>query len=58
MPDPSTAGRPTPASPMLLADRLLTLAEDAARAGLPVAASRLLALAHDVLDEPTPSVVH
>jgi hypothetical protein len=38
-------------SPLLLADRLLTLAQDAERAGLPVAATRLLELAFQVCDQ-------
>jgi hypothetical protein len=38
-------------SPLMLADRLLTLARDAERAGLPVAATRLVKLAFDVCDQ-------
>jgi hypothetical protein len=38
-------------SPLMLADRLLTLARDADRAGLPVAATRLVKLAFDVCDQ-------
>ena len=41
-----------PASPLVLCDRLLTLAQDADRAGLRVAAERLLELVSEVL-EPT-----
>jgi len=37
-------------SPLVLADRLLTLAQDADRAGYPDNASRLLGLMNDVLD--------
>lgn len=40
-------------SPLLLSDRLLTLAEDADKAGYRIAAEHLLQLASDVLDEPT-----
>jgi hypothetical protein len=50
----STVLRQTPpspeTSPLMLADRLLTLARDAERAGLPVAATRLVKLAFDVCD--------
>jgi hypothetical protein len=43
---------PKPAvSPMLLADRMLALAEQADRAGLADTAGRLVALAHTVFDE-------
>lgn len=45
---PSAEPRP---SPLLLADRLLTLAQDAERAGLPVAATRLVKLAFQVCDQ-------
>jgi hypothetical protein len=38
-------------SPMLLADRMLFLAEQAERAGLADTAGRLVALAHTVFDE-------
>ena len=38
-------------SPLMLADRLLTLAEDAERAGLHRPAERLLRLAYAVYDE-------
>jgi hypothetical protein len=40
-------------SPLLLSDRLLTLAEDADKAGFRTAAERLLHLASKVLDQPT-----
>ena len=40
-------------SPLLLSDRLLTLAEDADRAGFRSAAERLLTLASKVLEQPT-----
>jgi hypothetical protein len=38
-------------SPLVLCDRLLTLAQDADRAGCAVTAEQLLHLAHVVLDE-------
>jgi hypothetical protein len=38
-------------SPLMLADRLLTLAMDADRSGLPGPAARLLRLAYAVYDE-------
>ena len=40
-----------PISPLMLADRLISLAQDADRAGYPDAATTLLAMAHEVLDE-------
>jgi len=40
-------------SPLMLSDRLLTLAEDADRAGLRTAAESLLSLASEVLDPPS-----
>lgn len=39
-------------SPLLLSDRLLTLAENADKAGFRIAAEHLLSLASEVLDEP------
>ena len=39
-------------SPLMLSDRLLTLAEDADRAGYRIAAEHLLFLASEVLEEP------
>lgn len=39
-------------SPLLLSDRLLTLAEDADRAGYRITAEHLLSLASEVLDQP------
>jgi len=45
---------PARPSRLVLSDRLLHLAEDADRAGCPVAAEHLLALAHSVFDEATP----
>ena len=43
---------PPGVSPLLLSDRLVTLAEDADRAGYRGTAERLLDLAAQVLDEP------
>lgn len=46
---------PTPTfvtSPLVLSDRLLTLAQDADRAGYQVTADGLVQLAHRVFDEP------
>ena len=40
-----------PTSPLLLCDRLLTLAQDADRAGLSVTAEHLLELAYNVFEE-------
>jgi hypothetical protein len=48
-----SAPAPRP-SPLVLSDRLLNLAQDADRAGCPVAAEHLLALAHSVFDEALP----
>ena len=39
-------------SPLMLSDRLLTLAQDADRAGFRLTAEHLLTLAESVLDEP------
>jgi hypothetical protein len=44
----------TPFSPLMLSDRLLTLAQDADRAGYREAAEHLLSLAEEVLDRPQP----
>jgi hypothetical protein len=44
-------------SPLLLADRMLFLAEQAERAGLADTAGRLVALAHTVFDERPPASV-
>ena len=43
-------------SPLLLSDRLLTLAQDADRAGFRVAAEHLLYLASEVLDPEHPEL--
>ncbi len=40
-----------PVSPLILADRLLALAQDADRAGFADSAQRLVGLAYAVLDE-------
>jgi hypothetical protein len=45
---------PPAVSPLLLSDRLLTLAQDADKAGLRVAAEHLLQMASEVLDNPAP----
>ena len=44
--------RPAP-SPLVLSDRLITLAQDADRAGLRPIAVRLIELAYEVLDRTT-----
>ncbi len=41
-----------PPSPLVICDRLISLARDADRAGCAVTAGRLIRLAHTVLDEP------
>ena len=43
--------KPVPVSPLVLADRLITLAQDADRAGYARSATRLLGLAYAVFDE-------
>ena len=43
--------KPIPVSPLVLADRLISLAQDADRAGYPQSATRLLGLAYAVFDE-------
>lgn len=58
---PSDAGlclvRPdAPVSPLLLSDRLISLAKDADRAGLTGTATKILMLAYSVLDEPPAAV--
>ncbi len=40
-----------PPSPLMLADRLLTLAQDVERAGYLIAAAHLVTLVYDVLDD-------
>ena len=43
--------KPVTVSPLVLADRLITLAQDADRAGYSQSATRLLGLAYAVFDE-------
>ncbi len=43
--------KPVPVSPLILADRLISLAQDADRAGYAESATRLLGLAYAVFDE-------
>lgn len=43
--------KPMPVSPLLLSDRLLSLAQDADRAGLSESASHLVGLALRIFDE-------
>jgi hypothetical protein len=45
------ATAPTPVSPLVLADRLISLARDADRAGFTASASRLVGMALAVFDE-------
>jgi hypothetical protein len=49
---PIVPENPPAFSPLMLSDRLLTLAEDADKAGLRTAAESLLTLASKVLDQP------
>ena len=44
--------KPAAVSPLMLSDRLITLAQEADRAGYPRSATRLLGLAYAVFDEP------
>lgn len=48
---PGTLAQAPRFSPLVLADRLISLAQDADRAGLHDSASRLLGLVYSVLDE-------
>ena len=53
---PDTQARTTPVftvqvSPLVLADRLISLAQDADRAGYSASASQLISLAYAVFDE-------
>ncbi len=50
---PTTPTQP-PVTPLLLSDRLLSLAEQADRAGMRLTAERILRLATTVLNEPPP----
>ena len=45
------AAKPVQVSPLVLADRLITLAQDADRAGYAQSATHLLGLAYAVFDE-------
>lgn len=45
-------------SPLMLSDRLLTLAEDADRAGCAITAEHLVELAHAVFDDAAPVARH
>ena len=47
--------KPIPVSPLMLADRLLTLAQDADRAGYAGAASHLVTAMYNVLDSRHPA---
>jgi hypothetical protein len=49
---PAQTPQPVP-SPLMLCDRLLTLAQDADRAGLMITAEHLVRLAHTVFEEKT-----
>lgn len=48
--EPHLSPRPYVTSPLLICDRLLRLAEDADRAGLPVTAEHLLFLANTMFE--------
>lgn len=48
---PAQLGQPPRFSPLLLADRLISLAQEADRAGLHDSAARLLGLVYSVLDD-------
>ncbi len=50
--DPRDAMPKPKASPLVLCDRLLSLAEDADHSGFPITAEHLLHLAQTVLEEP------
>lgn len=52
---PSLPRLPIPISPLLLADRLLTLAQDADRAGYAAAASHMVTAMYAVLDNRQPA---
>ncbi len=51
LPPPALLGNNRPTSPLMLADSLITLAEDADRAGYRDAATTLIGLAYTVLDD-------
>lgn len=48
----------TPFSPLILADRLISLAQEADRAGLTSSASRLVGLVYAVLDDESGQAAH
>lgn len=48
---PETAAFPLAVSVLMMSDRLITLAQQADRAGYSATATRLLHLAHDVFDD-------
>ncbi len=51
-PTPSAAAPPPTASPLILCDRLISLAQDADRAGFAVTAEHLVHLAQAMFEEP------
>lgn len=51
LPPPVSLDPRRPISPLMLSDSLISLAQDADRAGYPDAATTLIGLAHLVLDE-------
>lgn len=51
----ATPSKPVPVSPLMLADRLLTLAQEADRAGYTGAASHLVNAMYQVLDSQKPA---
>ncbi len=52
---PAMSANPIPFSPLMLADRLLTLAQDADRAGFTGAAGHLVTAMYKVLDSRKPA---
>lgn len=52
---PAVPFKPTPVSPLMLADRLLTLAQDADRAGYAGTAAHLVTVMYEVLDGRKPA---
>ncbi|MBV9249974.1 MAG: hypothetical protein JO227_12100 [Acetobacteraceae bacterium] len=56
--DSSITPPPRPVSPLVLSDRLITLARDADRAGYLGTARQLVTLACTVLDEAPPPPAH
>ncbi len=49
---PSHPPQPPMPSPLMLSDRLITLAQEADRAGFAATAGHLVSLAHTVFEEP------